>query len=220
MRRGFSLVELLIALTIIMAVVATAAGIFQPLVAEQQVEVLKANLRLIRQSLIEFYNDNGRYPYEGQDEFGNVVTFLDDSTSELVQGPHSGQGRYPDTEPDPARRGARRRYLLAIPGDPTLEGNQIGWKLIFRETFNINSIPEAELKKISGFDGSLSDWIASNRQSRPFRSPTDLVNRLSDNLKPQWGQAFSAHDVRFSGAPLRTRMVTNVKSLNGTYQEL
>ncbi len=116
--------------------------------------------------------------------------------------------------------GARRRYLLAIPGDPTLEGNQIGWKLIFRETFNINSIPEAELKKISGFDGSLSDWIASNRQSRPFRSPTDLVNRLSDTLKPQWGQAFSAHDVRFSGAPLRTRMVTNVKSLNGTYQEL
>lgn len=227
-RKGFSLVELLIALAIILAIVAIATGIFQPLVAEQQVDVLKANLRSVRQALLEFYNDHSRYPFEGQDEFGNVVTFLDDNTSELVQGRHSGQGTYPDQEPD-GRKYPRRRYLMNMPGDPTLESNQIGWKLIFRETFDINTIARDELvgvpplKKpgISGFEGSLGDWIVTNR---PFAGEVALVNRLPDELKPAWGQAYSRHDVRFvrpgSPQPLRVRMVIDVKSLNTNFGEL
>jgi len=125
---GFSLVELLIALVIIVAIVLVASGVFQPLLAEQQKEVLKANLRLIRQALLDFYNDHGRYPYEGQDDFGNVVTFLDSQTSELVQGVHSGKGQYPTRQ---------RRYLLSIPVDPTLAeetSRAAGWKLVFGDT--------------------------------------------------------------------------------------
>jgi prepilin-type N-terminal cleavage/methylation domain-containing protein len=132
MRRGFSLVELLIALAIITAIVRITAGIFQPVVADQEVEVLKANLRVMRQAIFDFYNDHGRYPYEGQDEFGNVVTILDDQTSELVQGVHDGKASYP------ARR---RRYLLAIPQDPTLTSETArtaGWKLIFAEAGQSN----------------------------------------------------------------------------------
>lgn len=224
-RRGFSLVELLIALAIILAIVAIATGIFQPLVAEQQVDVLKANLRVVRQALLEFYNDHNRYPFEGQDEFGNVVTFLDDNSSELVQGRHSGQGTYPDQEPE-GKRYPRRRYVMNMPGDPTLESNQIGWKLIFRETFNINTISREELVKISGFEGTLGDWIIARR---PFSSEAALVSRMPppptppappDTLRATWGQAYSKHDVRFSGDPLRVRVVVDVKSLNPSFSEL
>ena len=35
-----------------------------------------------------------------------------------------------------------------------------------------------------------------------------------------WGVAFSNHDVRFTGDPLRVRMVVSVKSLNSSYSEL
>ncbi|MBI4865170.1 MAG: prepilin-type N-terminal cleavage/methylation domain-containing protein [Candidatus Riflebacteria bacterium] len=136
-RLGFSLVELLIALAIILAVVTIATGVFQPLVAEQQVDVLKANLRTIRQAIYTFYNDNGRYPYEGHDEFGNVVAFLDNQTSELVQGAHDGKGTYPVR---------RRRYLMSIPPDPTATSDitrTAGWKLIFAEPALSNrAIPE------------------------------------------------------------------------------
>jgi type II secretory pathway pseudopilin PulG len=215
-RSGFSLVELLIALAILMAIVAVATGIFNPIVAEQQTEVLKANLRAVRQGLLEFYNDHNRYPYEGQDEFGNVVTFLDDNTSELVQGRHEGQGKYPEP---------RRRYLMNMPGDPTLDTNQVGWKLVFRETFDINAIAPEELKVIAGFEGTLSDWLVTNR---PFAGPEDVVVKMSksskDELKAPWGLAYAAHDVHFVSngqpQPLRVRQVVNVKSLNSNYADL
>lgn len=222
-RRGFSLVELLIALAIIMAIVTIATGIFQPLIAEQSVDVLKANLRAVRQALLEFYNDHGRYPFEGQDEFGNVVTFLDDSSSELVQGRHSGAGTYPDTEA-PDKRYPRRRYLMNMPGDPTLESNQIGWKLIFRETFNINDVTRAELLAMNDFSEPLVDWIMNNR---PFSSTADVLRKIDQLPKDDqpaklqgWGRATAIHDIKFSGNPLRVRVVTNVKSLNPSYAEL
>ena len=216
MRRtqGFSLVELLISLAIIMAITAVATGIFQPIVQDQQVDVLKANLRALRQAVFEFYNDNNRYPYEGQDEFGNVVTFLDDNTSELVQGRHLGAGVYPDP---------RHRYLLNIPGDPTLDSNQIGWKLIFRETFNVNTITPSDLASIPDFQvNNLANWLISNR---PFSSAVNVQTKLNSTpvgqtLQPTWGIAYTNHDVRFTGDPLRVRMVTNVKSLNTSYSDL
>ena len=219
-RRGFSLVELLIALAIVIAIVAIATGIFQPLVAEQQGDVLKANLRAVRQALLEFYNDNSRYPYEGQDEFGNVVTFLDDNSSELVQGRHSGQGTYPDTEPE-GKKYTRRRYLMNMPGDPTLDSNQIGWQLIFRETFNINTVTRDDLLKMTAFTQPLIDFITTKR---PFVSPADLVAKMPDpttsqNLRADWGRAVSLHDIRFSGDPLRVREVIDVKSLNPSFAE-
>jgi type II secretory pathway pseudopilin PulG len=123
--RAFSLVELLIAISILIIVAAMVAGVYTPMIAQSQEEVLKANLRAIRKAIHAFYNDQRRYPYEGQDQFGNIVAFLDSNTSEIVQGPHSGRGSYP------ARR---MRYLMSIPIDPTLsdeERRSAGWKLVY-----------------------------------------------------------------------------------------
>ena len=153
MRSGFSLVELLIALSIIMAVVTITTGIFQPIVADQQVTVLKANLKAIRQALFEFYNDNGRYPYEGQDEFGNVVAFLDDATSELVRGVHNGKALYP------ARP---KRYLGSIPQDPSLDtdaARTAGWKLLFADPkFSSKALPNVKtVRDVKSLNPSYAD---------------------------------------------------------------
>ncbi len=117
---GFTLVELLIALSIIIGLLAMVAGIYQIPMARAERDVLNSNLRVIRRSLQEFYNDHGRYPYNGQDQFGNMVTFLDNSTSELVMGVHDGLDVYSPH---------RAKYLVAIPPDPTLTDPTPLWRL-------------------------------------------------------------------------------------------
>jgi prepilin-type N-terminal cleavage/methylation domain-containing protein len=117
--RGFTLVELLIALTLLLALVAMASGIFRGNVDEARERVREANLRAIRKAIHAFYNDYGRYPYNGQDKLGNVVQFLDNGSSELVQGVHDTYGHYPAT---------RSRYLREIPIDPTTD--KADWILI------------------------------------------------------------------------------------------
>ncbi len=120
-RVGFSLVELLIALALILALTMLVAGVFRIPIQDTEETILKTNLRALRKSLQQFYNDQGRYPYNGQDEYGNIVTFLDNATSELIRGPHDGVGTY-TTSP--------ARYLLAIPVDPTTTDNTALWRLI------------------------------------------------------------------------------------------
>ncbi len=120
-RGGFTLVELLIALSIIVGLLAMIAGIYQIPISRAERDVLNANLRVMRRALQEFYNDHGRYPYNGQDEFGNMVTFLDNKTSELVNGVHNGLQSY---------SGRRAKYVVAIPPDPTLTDPTPLWKLV------------------------------------------------------------------------------------------
>jgi len=118
---GFTLVEILIALSIIMGLLLMISGIYQIPMERAKVDVLKANLRVIRRALQEFYNDNGRYPYNGQDEAGNIVTFLDNNTSELVNGVHNGLDTY---------ESHRAKYLVGMPPDPTLTDPTPLWYLV------------------------------------------------------------------------------------------
>lgn len=120
-RPGFSLVEILIALGIVLILTGLVAGVYQTPLEDAKVQVLQANLRAMRRALRDFYNDHGRYPYNGQDNFGNVVAFLDPNTSELVNGVHDDLGHYP---------AKRTRYLYSIPVDPTLTDPIALWQLI------------------------------------------------------------------------------------------
>lgn len=118
---GFSLVEILVALGIVLVLTAMVAGVFQGPVEDAKQQVLAANLRSIRRGLRDFFNDHGRYPYNGQDNFGNIVAFLDDNSSELVKGVHDDIGSYPPK---------RTIYLRSIPADPTITDSLPLWALI------------------------------------------------------------------------------------------
>ena len=120
-RHGFTIVELLIALAIIIGLLSLVSAVYQIPIARAQQHVLESNLRTVRRALQQFFNDHGRYPYNGQDEYGNMVTFLDDATSELVNGVYSGFG---------TRDPRRARYLVAIPPDPTLEDPTPLWAIV------------------------------------------------------------------------------------------
>jgi len=118
MRRAFTLVELLVAVTILAGLVSMAAGIYVLYIRETDEKLLRFNLNFLRASIQHFYLDNGRYPLDGRDYFGNRVSFLDNRTSELVQGVHAGLGSYPTK---------RYRYLQEIPIDPTT--NMANWRM-------------------------------------------------------------------------------------------
>jgi len=118
---AFTLVELLIALSIIVALLAMISAIYQIPMARAERSILKSNLRVIRRALQEFYNDHGRYPYNGQDRYGNMITFLDNRTSELVMGVHDDLNSY---------TARRTRYIVSMPPDPTLTDPTPLWKLI------------------------------------------------------------------------------------------
>jgi len=109
---GLSLVELLIALAIIGAIVGVVASVYQPVVEEQRYDLLQSNLTAVRKAIFQFYNDNGRYPFFGQDLYGSDVSFFDSDRSELTRGVSINKGVYP---PRPAK------YLLFIPKDPTAD---------------------------------------------------------------------------------------------------
>lgn len=117
---GFTLVELLIALSIIVSLLAMISAIYQIPIARAERAILKSNLRVVRRALQEFYNDQGRYPYNGQDRYGNMITFLDDRTSELVMGVHDDLDSY---------TAKRTKYIVSMPPDPTLTDPTPLWKL-------------------------------------------------------------------------------------------
>ena len=118
MRRAFTLVELLVAVTILSGLVSMASGIYVLYIRESDEKLLRFNLNFLRASIQHFYLDNGRYPYDDKDYYGNRVSFLDNNTSELVQGVHSGKNTYPVK---------RYRYIQEIPLDPTT--NLANWHL-------------------------------------------------------------------------------------------
>lgn len=118
---GFTLVELLIALAIIVSLLAMISAIYQIPISRAERSILQSNLRVIRRALQEFYNDHGRYPYNGQDEYGNMITFLDNRTSELVMGVHDNLDSYTPK---------RTRYVVSMPPDPTLTDPTPLWKLV------------------------------------------------------------------------------------------
>jgi len=151
---GFTLVELLIALSIIVGLLAMIVGIYQIPIARAERDVLLANLRVMRRALQEFYNDHGRYPYNGQDQYGNMVTFLDNQTSELVQGVFNGLN---------TRAPRRARYVVAIPPDPTLTDPTPLWQMIPFDNDSDWNLNTDDL----GADGNPSTGDAGEGDGRP-----------------------------------------------------
>jgi len=118
-RVGFTMVELLVTMSILMGLVMMVSALYSSYVREADVHVLKQNLSMIRAAIQHFYLDHGRYPIHGRDLYGNQISFLDGSTSELVQGAHNGANSYPKN---------RIHYLAEIPIDPTT--NLVNWKML------------------------------------------------------------------------------------------
>lgn len=119
-RAGFTLIELLVAVAIMGALVLMAQATYVIYMRESVDATLRQNLYQLRNAVQQFYADHGRYPYDGQDSFGNPIGFLDTATSELTQGVRSGANNQFPTN--------RIRYLMEIPIDPTT--NMANWRLI------------------------------------------------------------------------------------------
>jgi prepilin-type N-terminal cleavage/methylation domain-containing protein len=118
-KRGFSLIELALALTILLIIIPTMIPIVENFMGDIQEQSLKQRILDIRRALQSFYLENGIYPNQLFDEFGNNVDFLHDDASELVNGTHNGYGTYPVN---------RRTYITGLPSDPiTLHTD---WNLI------------------------------------------------------------------------------------------
>lgn len=120
------MVELLVTMSILTGLVMMASAVYSGYVRDANLQVLKENLFALRSATQHFYSDHARYPLHGADVFGNRVSFLDNASSELVQGPHKMRDRgqannfgYPLN---------RVRYLPEIPIDPTT--NLANWKIL------------------------------------------------------------------------------------------
>lgn len=118
-RGGFSLTELIMALVILLILIPSVVPIYDAFLQDSKEESLKARLEQVRRAIIAFKIENGRYPYQVYDQYGNNVDFLNNRLSELTQGVHDGRGTYPL---------GRRIYLDRLPIDPITE--QVNWRLI------------------------------------------------------------------------------------------
>lgn len=119
LREAFSLTELIMALVILLVIIPQVVPIYEAFVRDSEEEALRSRLGQIRRALLVFYQENGRYPYQLYDHFGNDVDILDPEKSELTQGVHDGFTSYPK---------GRRIYLDEIPVDPMT--GRTDWRLI------------------------------------------------------------------------------------------
>lgn len=117
---AFSLVEVVVALTIMILLLPLATPLYRAFVQDAREEALRMRLNQIRRAVRLFYQDQRRFPNMMFDQFGNQVDILDNRYSELVQGVHDG--------PAGSYASSRRRYLSEIPVDPFSE--QVDWSLL------------------------------------------------------------------------------------------
>lgn len=162
-RAGFSLMEVVVALGIILILLPVALPVFESFTADIEEQNLRSRLQEFRRALLLFYEDHRRYPYMIEDHFGNRVNILDNDESELVAGVHSGLGTYP---PNP------RRYLASVPIDPF--SKRADWKL--------NTVAPRNLLPTSHHP---MPTTSSTRQvSAAFRGVTSGAVRVLDNVTP------------------------------------
>lgn len=103
--RGFTLVELLVAISIIAILSVTAMVIYSQVTVNARDARRKMDLQTIAQALEVYYQKNGRYPITGwvrSNEFGNwivdmplpypSITFVPDYINSLPQDPKSNGG--------------------------------------------------------------------------------------------------------------------------------
>jgi len=172
--RGFTLVELLVAVTILASLVAMASGVFVIYIRESNERLLGYNLNCLRSAIQHFYLDNGRYPFDDVDFHGNRISFLDSNTSELVQGVHSGLDTYPSK---------RYRYLQEMPIDPTT--NLVNW-VLFPHDSDGDWKPAVHDIGIDGTGGTgdfgEGDGVPNCGEPKVDEDPLDGIDDDSDGL--------------------------------------
>ena len=100
---GFSLIELVVVLSIVALLLTIAAPRYFKSVEKSKETVLKSNLAMTRDALDKFYGDNGRYP----DSLDELIQkkylrklpndpLVDDSTSWILVPPRSAEGAVGD----------------------------------------------------------------------------------------------------------------------------
>lgn len=154
--RAFSLIELVVSLVILLILLPTAIPLYDRFLGDARDEALRQRLSEIRRALSTFRMENGRYPNWLYDSYGNNVDFLDSERSELVQGVHSGAGKYPSK---------RRIYLAEIPADPITEKKD--WELIITMNEDLAALQSTgglrtttENSRRPGWKKVGSSWIA------------------------------------------------------------
>ena len=163
---GFSLIELALALTILLIIIPSMMPIVENFMGDIQEQSLKQRILDIRRALQSFYMENGVYPNQLFDEFGNNVDFLHDDASELVNGTHNGYGTYPVN---------RRTYVTGLPPDPfTLHKD---WALIPIDNDldgNINEDPKHFI-----FNSYMSHYSNMDAEDMLGAMPADLYRGLT-----------------------------------------
>ena len=173
-KKAFTLIELLVAVTILATLVAMASGIYVIYLRESDEKLLQYNLNTMRASIQHFYLDNGRYPLNGNDFFGNNISFLDSNTSELVQGVHSGKNVYPKK---------RYSYLYEIPIDPTT--NNTNWHIMPHDSdgdWDINSDDLGEDKIPLTSDRGEGNGVPDRGENNVDEDPIDKLNNDGDSF--------------------------------------
>lgn len=180
---GFSLVEVVVALTIMILLLPLATPLYRAFFQDVREEALRGRLNMMRRAVRLFYEDHRRFPNMMFDQFGNQVDVLDNRYSELVQGVHDGPGgKYAP---------ARRRYLAEIPTDPF--SDQADWSLVPAE---VSSDPLASRRPLQ--------TATSTRQlSAMKRGITSGTIQMLDNVT-EVGGLVTVMDIRSRTAGYET----------------
>lgn len=105
MKRGFTLVELLVVITIISILVSIGLGSFTTTQKKSRDAKRKAYLSQIAESLEAYYNDKGQYPADN--DAGNLMACGVDAEEECTWGTSSMQNTTTGTV-----------YIITLPQDP------------------------------------------------------------------------------------------------------
>lgn len=116
-RSGFTMIELLITISII-AILAAIGLVSYNIVMKQGRDARRqSDLRAIQSALEQYYHDQGFYPSAkaADDTSGNTVNGLDDILTESASTPFTSNTGWPLPSPTPKPR----TYLQSPPKDPT-----------------------------------------------------------------------------------------------------
>ena len=143
-RAGFSLIELLVVVSIIVILAGITIGVMSRVSLKQDISQTRTNLLLVRNALEDYKNEQGFYPV-GQDSLSSSVFMA-------LSGDPTGQGQNP-TEPI---------YLPRLnDNDPSLVGMFNGNKVIvdawgesfrYRSALDANGQPVTNVKNNGDFD--------------------------------------------------------------------